>query len=326
MKRSQLGSARVLVAAAMCASLAACGGGGGDEGASDDDVLNVAVAEIAVIDVFDQNLAGFKKGMAASYDGEIEYSVENAQGDLNNVALIARRIVDSEPDVIYALGTPMVVALAKETKTIPIVFGLMTDPVDAGVVESADVPGGNVTGTSDFINPKIFLDYLRVLNPNAQNVAIIGNPGEPNMASYFESFGTVADEEGFEVTELAVAATGDILPAIRSQSGKVDGLVLPTDNVVYSALKTAVQAATEAGIPALAASGEATDYGAVLGLGIDWTAAGVLAGELAVEIMDGADPGSMPVTFLAEDEASLQVTSNVAEVERLGLEAIEVSE
>src|SRR3990172_2589170 len=108
----------------------------------------------------------------------IEYEVKYAQGEPTNASAIAKQFVASKKDLIVGNGTPAVVAAAKETKEIPIVFLGMTDAVAAGVAKSAEKPGGNATGSTDWIPPEDHFKVLVEAFPKAKNVGAILNPSE----------------------------------------------------------------------------------------------------------------------------------------------------
>jgi putative ABC transport system substrate-binding protein len=293
----------------------------GSTGRAAGKTLKVVIAEVAVVDVFDQNVAGFKAELTKQGFGRdrIHYEAKNAQGDLNNVLLLAKQIVDEKPDLIYALGTPLIIALAKQTPAIPIVFGLMTDPVSNGVADSATQPGHNLTGTSDYLDPTLFLNTFKAILPAGHTIAIMGNPGEQNTAAYLKDFKTVADSHGVSVREVPVSATGDILTAMRSLAGKADALALPTDNTVYSALPTVLKTALSDKIPVIAATGDAVKSGALVGLGLDWSAGGALAADQAVRVFRGTAIGNIPFAYLAKSSPGLDITTSSDTASKLGL-------
>jgi putative ABC transport system substrate-binding protein len=104
-----------------------------------------------------------KKGGFA--DAKINY--ENAQGDVGTAVQIAQRFVGMSPDLIIAIGTPSAQAVVRSTKTIPVVFGGIADPLAAGLVASLEHPGGNATGTRAFTPVEPQLDLIKKVVPSA---------------------------------------------------------------------------------------------------------------------------------------------------------------
>lgn len=319
MRRSFL----VTLATLALSAASACGGGpSGGEAREGDEQLVIGIAEIAVFDVIQENVQAFKDGLAERglVEGEdVRYETKNAQGELANVNLVARQLVQEEPDLIYALGTPLIEALANETTDIPIVFGVMTDPVGSGVAESVDRPGGNLTGTSDFIAASTYFAFLEQLVPDAETIGFIGNTGEQNTASSLEDFQAESEERGLTIEVAPVSATGDIVPALRSLRGRVDAVTFTADNTVVSALDTVAQTALDHKLPLIGATAEAADGGALLGLGLDWATAGEVAAEQAADILEGeAEPGEIPVWFAEEEGLVVRVNTDTAD--QLGIE------
>ena len=99
-------------------------------------------------------------------------------GDVNRARVFAKELVELSPDIIVGYGTPSVVALQRETHSIPIVFVLVADPVSQGIVASLAHPGGNVTGFQDFeisLGTK-WMEVLTEIAPNIKRVTVIFNP------------------------------------------------------------------------------------------------------------------------------------------------------
>ena len=113
-----------------------------------------------------------------------------AAGDVDRVRIFAKELVDLQPDVILATTTPVSAALQRETRTIPIVFVTVADPVGQGFVESLSRPGGNITGfifTEGAIGGK-WLELLTEIAPSVKRAAIMFNPDTaPGGGLYFLS-------------------------------------------------------------------------------------------------------------------------------------------
>ena len=99
-------------------------------------------------------------------------------GDADRTWTSAKELVELQPDVIVAHTTSAVSALAQQTRTIPIVFVLVSDPVGNGFVENWTKPGGNITGFTDFEAPMAgkWLELLRQIAPHVTQVALLFNP------------------------------------------------------------------------------------------------------------------------------------------------------
>ncbi len=99
--------------------------------------------------------------------------LKNANGDLSVAVQINKQFVDQKVDIIVPLGTPSAQSAYQLTERIPIIFGAITDPLKAGIVESLESPGRNITGTTDRWPYDKQVSLIRELVPDAQKVGII---------------------------------------------------------------------------------------------------------------------------------------------------------
>src|SRR5690554_742616 len=111
---------------------------------------------------------------------------ESAQGNAAIASQIARKFVGDQPDVIVAIATPSAQTAAAATRSIPIVFSAVTDPVAAKLVKSLEAPGANITGVSDMLPLDRHLDMVLRVVPDAKTVGTVYNPGEANAVALVE--------------------------------------------------------------------------------------------------------------------------------------------
>src|SRR5262249_15018743 len=115
--------------------------------------------------------------------------------DINRVGALAQELVGLQPDIILTSSTPPTAALQRETRTIPIVFVIVTDPVASGLVARLDRPGGNITGFAAY-EPSLvgkWLELLSEIAPRLKRAAIMFNPDTaPYTSAYMPSIETAA--------------------------------------------------------------------------------------------------------------------------------------
>jgi putative ABC transport system substrate-binding protein len=242
------------------------------------------------IDYLSEN--GYKEGVNVTYDVNI------AQGDMAASALIADKLVGMNPDLILAISTPSSQPLVHATDTIPIVFAAVTDPVGAGLVSSLSGGGKNVTGTSYVTPVDKHFELIREIVPSAKKVGIIYNAGEPNSVTYMIWAKKEAARLGMELVEATVSNSGDVLGAAESLVGRVDVIHIPTDNTVTSAFESVTKVCEDNRIPLFASSVLSVERGAMAAVAIDPYRLGRQTGAMAIEILNGKDPGKMPVQIL----------------------------
>lgn len=300
--------------------LAACGGSSSPNTGHQ---YKIGIALIASVDVLQANIDTFKKGLASRglVDGtNLTYIEKNAQGDLSTVSLIAQQMVQQKPDLIYVVGTPLVVAFHQQTKTIPVLFGVMTDPVGQGVVASAQAPGGNFTGTSDFLPASTTFDLIQQVLPQAKKIGILGNPSEQNTAGQIKLLQAEADKRALQLVSAPTASTNDILPAVQSLKGRVDAAIVTQDATLNSAIPTVSKVALDNRIPLFGTGGaDGASQGILVAYGVDYGGVGDIAAKEAVDILThGANPATIPV-YYANQQSGLIIKVNVGTAKTLGI-------
>ncbi|MBZ2197106.1 ABC transporter substrate-binding protein [Occultella gossypii] len=317
MKRSSVLTAAATLAASALV-LAACGNGdGGDDGGDDggaQESYSIGITQIVSHPSLDAARDGFKQALAdAGLD--VEFDEQNAQGDQATATSIATTFANGDHDLILAIATPTAQATAQAITDVPILITAVTDPLEAGLVDSWEAPGGNLTGTSDLNPVEEQLGLLADLAPDAQTLGIVYSSGEVNSEIQVELAREAAAGLGLEVEVATVTNSGEVQQAADSLD--VDAFYVPTDNTVVSALESILQVAESRSIPVIAAEGDSVERGAVATYGLDYTQLGYQTGEMAVQILtEGADPAEMPI----ETQTELSLVINTAAAARMGVE------
>lgn len=225
---------------------------------------------------------------------------QNAQGNIIISAQIAQRFVALQPKVIIAIATPSAQTVLKAAKdsSIPIVFGAVTDPIDAGLVSHLQNHQGNITGTVDLPLPKVQLTLIKKMLPNLCNIGLIYNPAEKNSQKQVKAMIESAKDFGIGV-EVAVAfKTADVAQATSYLTDKVDAILLPNDNTAISALETILKVAKKKGIPVFASDPESVKNGAVAAVANDQYLIGRETGALVAHILKGQDVRKLEVQVI----------------------------
>jgi putative tryptophan/tyrosine transport system substrate-binding protein len=136
--------------------------------------------------------------------------------DPQRLSTSAAELVAMKPDIILAAGSPALAAVARESRTIPIVFVQLLDPVKLGLVASLARPGGNITGFATFENEigGKWLGLLRDTAPNTSRVATVFDPDNPAQPAYLQGIEAAALLFGMQVTRVAVHDAAEIRQAI----------------------------------------------------------------------------------------------------------------
>ena len=230
-----------------------------------------------------------------------------AGGDTERIAAHSAELVKLPPDAIFAATTPVVRALLRETRTIPIVFVSVSDPVGDRFVEGLARPGGNATG---FINIESsmagkWVELLKEIVPGVTRVSIVFNPTTAAGAgAYFLSpFETAARASALEPLTVAVKDPADLDRAIASLGAeRTNALIVMPDsfNVVHRD-RIIAQAARHR-VPAIYPYRYMTAAGGLMSYGVDLLDMYVRAAVQVDRILRGADPREMPIQVPAKFE------------------------
>jgi putative ABC transport system substrate-binding protein len=142
-------------------------------------------------------------------------------GEPERMRVIAKEFVDLKPDVLFAGSTPAVLALLQETRTIPIVFTNLSDPIGTGVVTSYAQPGGNATGFTayEYSLAGKWLEMLKEVAPAARKVAVLFNPETAPYAHHYLSFiQTAAPDFGVMANAISVRSIGEMERAVEAHA------------------------------------------------------------------------------------------------------------
>lgn len=278
------------------------------------------VYKIGVLQFMDHpSLEETLKGMTDELDellgnDSYELVVKNAGGESANNNLMAQQLVDEGVDLIYAIATPSAQSVysAAESEAIPVVFNAVTDPVDAGLVDSMDKPGHHATGVSDVAPIDIQLALIKDILPNASKVGILYNTGEANSLVQLEIAKEEASKIGLTIVEQGVSEASQIETAAIQVTSEVDAIYNITDNMIVTATAQVVGIADDAGVPVFAAEAGQLDQGILATDSIDYKNLGHLAGEIVHDILvNGKKPSDIAVKTVTE--TVLYLNEDVAE-------------
>lgn len=218
----------------------------------------------------------------------------SAQGSSANAAQIAKQFVSNKPNVIVGIATPSTQALVATTKTIPIVFTAVTDPVAAKLTPSWEASKTNVTGVSDALSLESQIDMMLKIKPDAKNIGYVYSPSEVNSTIVLKELQVALGKRGMKIIAAPAQRTSDISTAAISLKGKVDLIYTTTDNNVVSAYEALAKVANENKIPLLASDPDSAERGAIAALGMSYYDLGRQAGKIVIRILNGEKPGDIP--------------------------------
>ena len=247
-------------------------------------------------------------------DDKLKWEYQSAQGNTGTAAQIARKFIGDKPDVIVAIATPAAQAVVASTKSVPVVYSGVTDPVAAQLVKGWGPTGTNVTGVSDKLPLDRQVALIKRVVPNAKTVGMVYNPGEANSVVVVKELKEILAKQGMTLKEAAAPRTVDIGPASKSLIGKVDVIYTNTDNNVVSAYEALVKVANEAKIPLVAGDTDSVKRGGIAALGINYGDLGRQTGKVVARILKGEKPGAIA----SETSSNLELFVNTGAAAKQG--------
>jgi len=247
-------------------------------------------------------LGAFRRGLAEGgfVEGQnVAIEFRWAHGQYDRLPAMAADLVSRRVSVITAVGgDPSPLAAKRATSTIPIVFGMGSDPVSAGLIESFNRPGGNVTGATLWTNlmePKR-LGLLRELAPGAPLIGVLLNPNFPPAALQLQQIEQAARGVGQQIT-VARASTDEELDAAFATliKERVDALLVAGDSYFDTRRERIIGFAARQRLPAIYHFREFAVAGGLLSYGIDLPDIYRQYGIYTAKILKGARPADLPV-------------------------------
>ena len=232
-------------------------------------------------------------------DGQnLHFEYRWGAGDVNKIRSYAGELVALAPDVILATNTPTVRALQQLTRTIPIVFVSVSDPVSDGFVTSLSKPGGNITGFSTY-EPSMggkWLQFLKAVAPDVVQIAVIFNPETAAHSLYLPSLESVAPSLGVTIVSAPVRDPNDIRALFSSLvRERGDGLVTIPNSFTVVHRRMLTQLAEQHRLPAIYALLPFAQSGGLLTYGTDTVSQYRQAASYIDRILKGERPSDLPV-------------------------------
>lgn len=244
-----------------------------------------------------------------------------ANGDVGRLQALAAELVDLKSDLLVGQGSAALAALQQATRTLPIVFADVTDPVGQGFVESLARPGGNTTGFAMFelsMGEK-WLDLLKTLAPSTEHVAILSNPvtsTAPFGKLYFQSINAAAPRFGIKPFSLAVDNEADLERRLSDLAREPNsGLIVLIDAFTYVHRDFIIDQAARHRIPAIYTVSFFAKAGGLVSYGVDLAAQFGQAATYVDRILRGAKPADLPV----QQPTKFKLVINIKTAKGLGI-------
>jgi putative tryptophan/tyrosine transport system substrate-binding protein len=267
-------------------------------------------------------VAAFRNGLQTLGWAEgrnVRIDIRWAADDAALMQGFAKELVALQPDLIVSHNTPTTANLLQQTRTIPIVFVVVSDPVGSGFVASFPRPGGNVTGLTN-IEPTMtgkWLELLKEIAPNVTRAVLLFNPvTAPYAESYLGPFKAAAASLAVEMIAAPVRDSSELESAIAAQARAPNGgLVVMTDSFLVAHRAEITSLAARYRLPAVYPFRFFIELGGLLSYGNDLFDSFRHAATYADRILKGATPNELPV----QAPVKFELVINLKTAKALGL-------
>ena len=250
-----------------------------------------------------------KKGAELGVTFDYADYTKNGQADSTTLNQIAADLIADGVDVIIPIATPaaLIMQAATEENAIPVVFSAVSDPVGAGLVDSLEAPGSNITGTSDALNVEAVIDLMLAANPDLKKLGLLYDQGQDSSKSAIAAAKAYCETKGIETVEKTGTTNDELaLAADALIAAKVDAVFTPTDNTVMTAELAIYEKFVDAKIPHYAGADSFALNGAFCGYGVNYVTLGTSTADIAVDVLvNGAQPASTPVQIMSSGIATV---------------------
>jgi putative ABC transport system substrate-binding protein len=240
--------------------------------------------------------------------------------DTSRIRAIAADLVASKPDLILASATEGLAEFSNATRTIPIVFVSVSDPVGQGFVSTLARPGGNITGFTafEFSMGGKWIEILKQIAPRLARVAVLFNPKTaPYFASFLRSIETGAASVGLPWIAAPVNGPAELEPAMAAFAREPDGgLICPSDSFTSVHRKTIISLAASHRLPTIYTWREFAPDGGLVTYGIDRVDLYRRAVPYVDRILRGGHPGELPI----QQPTKFELVINLKTANALGLQ------
>ena len=297
------------MAAAMTASLAACGSDSSSTSTSESGSADAAgkytigICQQMEHAALDAATEGFQDACTEKFGEEnVEFDVENAQGEQNMCSTIINNFVSADVDLILANATLPLQTAAQATADIPILGTSVTDYATAlGITDWTGTTGVNISGTCDLAPIEEQEDMMMELLPDVKTVGILYCSAESNSKYQAELFEAELEADGVEYKEYTAADSNEIQSVVTNAVEECDAIYIPTDNTMAANTQIINNICLPAKVPVIAGEQGICSGCGVATMSISYYDIGYRAGEMAYEILaEGADITTMPIETAPE--------------------------
>lgn len=261
----------------------------------------VAIANYGPHASLDASINGLKDQM--SQEGFIEnktirYEIMDVGFNSTLIPQMIASLVQHKPKVLVVMTTPVAQFAKGKVHDIPIVYNVVTDPIEAGLIKFKYKPDGNMTGSSEKQDLYAFLEFAKTILPNATKVGLLYSISESNDIALVNMMREATSAVGMSVVAIPIEQARDVSIRVQEFRNKVDFIYVGCSGPIQPTLPTIAAAGQKMNIPIFNSDGQAVQDGIVLAsFGVDFESIGRNAGKLVISLLNGKDISDLPPVY-----------------------------
>ena len=306
----------IVLALTLVFSLAACATGETDTGKKTYSIGICNFVDDASLNQIIENIEARLKAIGEEKGVTFNVKVENCNTDANVLNQIIADFIASDVDLMVGVATPVAMAMqaATEDNKIPVIFAAVSDPLSAGLVDSLDKPGHNISGTSDFLDTNAVMNLIFAQDPDASKIGLLYNVSEDSSATPIAAAKEYLTAKGVSYVERTGTTVDEVMIAAQALiADGVDAIFTPTDNTIMKSELAIYEMLAQAGIPHYTGADIFALNGAFLGYGVDYANLGVETANMVADVLvNGKDISTLAVKTFDNGTATINTETCAA--------------
>ena len=253
----------------------------------------IAIANYGPHSSLQSAIKGFKEEMnkeGYSEDINIEYEIADVGFDAALIPQMLSSLIAKKPSLMMVMTTPIAQAAKNKIKNIPLIFNVITDPVEAGLLNDPYLPQENMTGSSDKQDIISLLQFAKELLPHAKRVGILYSTSESNDHALVKMMQKGTESLNMTLVAIPIEQARDVHIRVMDFKDKVDFIYVGTSGPIQPTLPTIAALASKMNIPVINVEEQAVFDGlALASFGVDYLEVGKNAARLAASVLKGED-------------------------------------
>ncbi len=306
----------IVLALTLVFSLAACATGEPDDSKKTYSIGICNFVDDASLNQIIENIEARLKAIGEEKGVTFNVKVENCNTDANVLNQIIADFIASDVDLMVGVATPVAMAMqaATEDNKIPVIFAAVSDPLSAGLVDSLDKPGHNISGTSDFLDTNAVMNLIFAQDPDASKIGLLYNVSEDSSATPIAAAKEYLTAKGVSYVERTGTTVDEVMIAAQALiADGVDAIFTPTDNTIMKSELAIYEMLAQAGIPHYTGADSFALNGAFLGYGVDYANLGVETANMVADVLvNGKDISTLAVKTFDNGTATINTETCAA--------------